>query len=52
MEEDRIAEEAMKTTRAEDLSDILLKIQNKIKSSHILLGKIESIGDLQPHVIK
>ncbi len=50
-EEDHIAEEAKKTTGAEDLSDILLKIENKIKPSHILLGEFESIGELQPHVI-
>jgi hypothetical protein len=50
-EEDCIAEEAKKTTGAEDLSDILLKIQNKIKPSHILIGEFESIGELQPHVI-
>ncbi len=50
-EEDCIAEEAKKNTGAEDLPDILLKIQNKIKPSHILLEEFEPIGELQPHVI-
>jgi hypothetical protein len=50
-EEDRKAEEAKKTSGVEDLLDVLLMIQNKVKPSMILLGEFESIGELQPHII-
>jgi hypothetical protein len=45
------AEEAKKTSGVQDLSDLLLIIQNKVKPSTILLGEFESIGELQPHII-
>ncbi len=50
-EEDHKAEEAKKTYGVQDLSDLLLMIQNKVKPSTILLGEFESIGKLQPHII-
>jgi hypothetical protein len=50
-EEDCKAEEAKKTSGVEDLSDVLLMIQNKVKPSMILLGEFQSIGELQPHII-
>jgi hypothetical protein len=50
-EEDCKAEEAKKTSGVQDLSDLLLMIQNKVKPSTILLGEFESIGELQPHII-
>jgi hypothetical protein len=50
-EEDCKAEEAKKTSRVHDLSDLLLMIQNKVKPSTILLGEFKSIGELQPHII-
>ncbi len=50
-EEDCKAEEAKKTSGVQDLSDLLLMIQNKVQPSTILLGEFESIEDLQPHII-
>jgi hypothetical protein len=38
-EEDHKAEEAKKTSGVQDLSDLLLMIQNKINPSMILLGE-------------
>ena len=50
-EEDCKAKEAKKTSGVEDLLDVLLMIQNKVKPSMIPLGEFESIGELQPHII-
>ncbi len=50
-EEDCKAEEAKKTSGVQDLSDLLLMIQNKVKPSTILLGEFKPIGELQPHII-
>ncbi len=50
-EGDRKAEEAKKTSGVEDLSDVLLMIQNKVKPSMILLGEFKYIEELQPHII-
>jgi hypothetical protein len=50
-EEDCKAEEAKKTSGVQDLSDLLLMIQDKVKPATILLGEFESIGELQPHII-
>lgn len=49
--EDRIAEKSKMTSQVQDLSDLLLMIQNKVKPSSMLLGEFESIGELQPHII-
>jgi hypothetical protein len=49
--EDHKAEEAKKTSGVEDLLDVLLMIQNKVKLSMIHLGEFASIGELQPHII-
>jgi hypothetical protein len=50
-EEDCKAEEAKKTSEVQDLSYLLLTIQNKVKPATMLLGKFESIVELQPHII-
>ena len=50
-EEDCKAEEAKRTSEVQDFSDLLFMIQNKVKPATILLGKFESIGELQPHII-
>jgi hypothetical protein len=47
-EADCIAEKAKKTTGAEDLSDILLMIENKVKPSHILLGELSLLESCSP----
>jgi hypothetical protein len=50
-EEDRKAEETKNTSGVQDLSDLLLMIQDKVKPATILLGEFESIAELQPHII-
>ncbi len=50
-EEDCKAEETKKTSGVQDLSDLLLMIQDKVKPATILLGDFESIGELQPNII-
>ncbi len=50
-EEDCKAEETKKTSGVQDLSDLLLMIQDKVKPAMVLLGEFESIGELQPHII-
>ena len=47
-EEDRKAEETKKTSGVQDLSDLLLMIQDKVKPATILLGEFESIGSCSP----
>ena len=47
-EEDCKAEETKKTSGVQDLSDLLLMIQDKVKPATILLGEFESIGSCSP----
>ncbi len=49
MEEYCKAEEAKKTSGVQDLSDLLLMMQNKVKLAAILLGEFESIGVAAPY---
>ena len=43
--EDRNAEKSKMTSQVQDLSDLLLMIQNKVKPASMLLGEFESIGE-------
>ena len=45
-----MAEEANNTSGIEELSDDLLMFKTKKKSTRSFLGRVQSIGELQPHV--